>query len=205
MNVYRQLLIVPALILAAASVSSAANITYEVNLTIGAGSVTGDIVTDGTIGTFPATPGTDAIADIIDWNLLLNDGTTTFDLTGPLSGDDSTLFGSGTGGDFTDLSATSTQLLFDFDLGEDNELVFTTETGTALCFNATGDCTATGDSHGELLFIGGTSNIQFRSLSGTQAIGTAEASSTPEPSTFALLGAGIILLLASHKQSAFSK
>ena len=79
-----------------------ADITYDVGLTVGTGSVNGYIETDGTIG---------AISDgnIVDYNLILNNGSTTFDLTGPLSGDNSAV-------DInqSDLTATATQLLFNF-------------------------------------------------------------------------------------------
>ena len=78
------------------------NLTYYINLTIGAGGVTGDIVTDGKTGALGQ-------ADILDWNLLLNDGATTFRLLGPLSGSNSEVNDSG-----FDLSATATQLLFNF-------------------------------------------------------------------------------------------
>lgn len=71
------------LLFCAASISSAANITYSVNLTIGgAATATGDIVTNGTLGALYFT-------DVLDWNLLLNDGTSTVDLLGPLSGSNS--------------------------------------------------------------------------------------------------------------------
>ncbi len=78
------------------------NLTYYINLTIGAGGVTGDIVTDGKTGALGQ-------ADILDWNLLLNDGATTFRLLGPQSGSNSEVNDSG-----FDLSATATQLLFNF-------------------------------------------------------------------------------------------
>ncbi len=67
-----------AFVLSAASICSAANITYNVNLTIGSGSATGDIVTDGTIGFLTKD-------DIVDWNLLLNTGTTSFDVTNQMA------------------------------------------------------------------------------------------------------------------------
>src|SRR5580698_3281104 len=70
--------------------------------TVGAGGVTGFIETDGTSGVL-------AEADILTWNLLLNDGATMFDLFGPLSGSNSQLEVEG-----TDLSASTTQLLLDF-------------------------------------------------------------------------------------------
>jgi hypothetical protein len=49
---------------------------------VGAGGVTGFIETDGTAGTL-------SDGNILDWNLLLNNGTTTFSLLGPLSGNNS--------------------------------------------------------------------------------------------------------------------
>src|SRR5450755_221698 len=65
--------------------------------------VTGTIQTDGTLGILNT-------GNITDWNLLLSDGTNTFDLTGSLSGNDSVVLIQG-----TDTSATATQLLYNFD------------------------------------------------------------------------------------------
>jgi hypothetical protein len=115
--------------------ASAANTTYYVNLTIGVGSVTGDIVTDGKIGVL-------AQADILDWNLVLNDGSATFDLLGPLSGSNSSILQFAA----SDFSATATQLLFDFngtdaggvtfaDSSHDYEFCLTADTPT--CANQT--------------------------------------------------------------------
>lgn len=92
---------------AATSVASAAPVTYVVNRIIGAGSVTGFIETDGANGVLTA-------ADFIDWNLLLFDGTSTFDLTGPLSGNNSAVFVQG-----ADTEAFGTDLMFNFS-GVDN-------------------------------------------------------------------------------------
>jgi hypothetical protein len=89
-------------------VSTASPITYSVNRTIAAGSVTGTIKTDGTIGVLTA-------ANVIDWNLTLNDGSSTFVLTGPASGNNSHVFITG-----SDVTATAAGLSFNFsgvDLG----------------------------------------------------------------------------------------
>lgn len=89
-------------------VSTAAPITYSVNRTIAAGSVTGTIQTDGTMGVLAA-------ANVTDWNLTLFDGTNTFVLTGPASGNNSHVFITG-----SDVTATANSLLFNFsgiDLG----------------------------------------------------------------------------------------
>ncbi len=83
--------------------ATAGNIIYTVNDPIGQGSVTGTITTDGTTGTIGS-------AHITDWNLLLSDGTHTFDLLGPLSGNNSADQGGG-------LIASATLLQFDFSSG----------------------------------------------------------------------------------------
>jgi hypothetical protein len=57
-------------------------ITYPVNRTVGAGSVAGTIETDGTIGAL-------LTSNIVDWNLVISDGTDSFNLLGPLSGGNS--------------------------------------------------------------------------------------------------------------------
>jgi hypothetical protein len=135
-------------------------------------------------------------SDVVDWNLLLNDGASLFDLTGPLSGNNSNW---GTGG--VAFTATATQLLYDFDSPiPDDSVVFQSDSGpfsdlSQVCFNALGDCTGTGHSGGEILRIGGFSDIQSTAVSGTDVVGAAaSAASTPEPSTLAFLGAGLALL-----------
>lgn len=167
------------LIGAAASLqrANAADITYHVNQTVGAGGVTGDIVTDGTIGPFNDTA-------IVDYNLLLNDGTTTFDLTPSNSS-------------FIDhapfLSGTATQLLFDFS-GAPQPNYFYFVTGipqSVLCFQSAPDTCAAGLSAGELLFVSG-GPVQFTGLSGTQVIAAVSSPSVPEPGPLSLLGSGLL-------------
>jgi hypothetical protein len=75
---------------------------YSVNDTVGVGSVTGFIQTDGNFGHLTT-------ADITNWSLHLNDGTNTFDLVGPQSVNDAAIV-SGT----TDFTATPSGLFFDF-------------------------------------------------------------------------------------------
>jgi hypothetical protein len=158
-------LILLLLVLGAAPLSSASAITYYVNETVGAGGVTGFIETDGTSGAL-------AEADILTWNLLLNDGATMFDLFGPLSGSNSQLEVEG-----TDLSASTTQLLFDFS-GTDGGffLIQSPVTGDGnpgMCFEtATANCE--GPSSGEAVW---TTNLnlnptppQFTSMTGLEVI-----------------------------------
>jgi hypothetical protein len=152
----------------------ASNITYYVDQTVGVGNVTGFIVTDGTIGVLGA-------SDIVNWNLLLNDGSTIFDLLGPLSGSNSQFGDSG-----SDLSASTTQMLFDFSgAGWAMFQAPTLFTGFDLwCTQGTIQCTSSTGT-GEVLTT--SDGNQFTGLSGTQVI----ASTTPEPSTLSFLGLGM--------------
>jgi hypothetical protein len=62
--------------------SSAHATVYEINLSVGAGSVTGVIETNGVNGELSP-------SDLVDWNLLINSGASSFNLFGPLSGNNS--------------------------------------------------------------------------------------------------------------------
>jgi hypothetical protein len=175
------------LTLGAIGVCRAANITYLIDQTVGAGGVTGDIVTDGTTGVL-------AEGDILGYNLTLNDGMDTDELTVPF-------FFPFSG---SDLSATPTQLLFNFSGTDggvvdfaDGSLDFQLALCTVSCFSEPGA--------GETIhfFPPSTAVVdsQFTSVSGTEVIGNA-SSSIPEPSSLALLGVGVAVLgfrrLLSH-------
>jgi hypothetical protein len=144
------------LLLGAAPLCSAGAIDYYVNQTIGAGSVTGYIETDATIGVLGP-------ANIIGWNLLLSDGTNTWNLPG------------GTFFPFTgsDLSATATQLLFNFS-GTDAGIFDISDASLDfnVCLSVAGALCWGGNAGGETLFFASITgfNSQFASLSGTQAI-----------------------------------
>lgn len=167
------------LFLTCTAMANAGNVTYTVDLTgIGAGGVTGTIVTDGTIGTL-------GLLEILDWNLLLNDGTTTFDLEGPLSGDNSALDLQG-----NSLSGTPTQLLYNF--GVSGFDLFQSPTiGSGMdyfCLDSSGGC---GNAGNDVVLINDTDGIQVSgTITGTQVVGTVNASTAPEPGTLVLLGLG---------------
>jgi hypothetical protein len=98
----QQLVAAVALLGATAVCATSLAITYNVNQVIGAGGVTGFIQTDGTIGAL-------ADANILDWDLLLDDGSGTFNLLGPLSGNNSQVDING-----FSYTATATDIFFNF-------------------------------------------------------------------------------------------
>jgi hypothetical protein len=93
-------------------VSQAGATTYNVDEVSGTVSLTGTITTDGTIGVL-------STSNLTDWNLLLAIGSTTSDLTGPLSGNNSHLAIVG-----SDLTATATGLFFNFGLTDSSYILF---------------------------------------------------------------------------------
>jgi hypothetical protein len=138
-------------------------ITYRVNQTIGGGSVKGVIGTDGTIGTLGQ-------ANITGYNLLVNDGTNTFDLSCcdffPFSG--------------SDLSATATQLLFNFS-GTDGVLDITDPSlDFQVCFSTVSCLSSGGGEAIRFLGLDGF-HTQFTNLTGSHVIGSV-TSALPIPS-----------------------
>jgi len=159
----RSLAVIVALATAALCGAANANITYNLNQTIGAGGVTGDIVTDGTIGVLGST-------NILDWNLNLNDGTNTVNLSKSNSVlDIFTALG---------LSATATELLFDF--SSSGEVIFESTaipTDGYLCFISSSFCTGSpppaGSGEEVVSATTNNGNLQITFLSGTRVIGIA--------------------------------
>jgi hypothetical protein len=173
--------------LSAPTALRAADITYTVYESVGAGMVTGSITTDGTVGTL-------ATSDIVDWNLVLNDGThPTFDLLGPLSGNNSQdlVFGA-------DLTASLTQLLFNFSATDhgtfDIENPGLGLSGPVICYDANAMFCPTPNSVA-LDALKPESDIQSTSLTGTDVIASVGTTvATPEPGTGELMLIGVGLL-----------
>jgi hypothetical protein len=144
------------------------------NQSVGAGSVTGFIETNGAIG--PITP------VILDWNLTLFDGSNTADLQGPQQNNPNssvTLRGSA-------LSATATTLSFDF--GATNgelSFLFTGSDPIYLSYASLGGCVSLGcGSSGTTIEV---LSFQFGARSGIGTIGTA----TPLPAALPLFATGL--------------
>jgi hypothetical protein len=166
--------------LVAPTVLSADDITYTVDQTVGSGSVTGFITTDGTIGTLDAT-------NLVAWNLLLDDGTNT---TNVVSGTSSV----GDVGD--DLTASPTALMFNFSGADYGYFYFNGTPPSSdgqLCYSASPTCffyTGTG-----FWGVGGDGHV-YTIESGNQIIATA----TPEPGTSVLMLIGMGFVFAMQKR-----
>lgn len=163
-----------------------ADITYTINDTVGAGTVTGTITTDGFLGTL-------GTSDIIDWNLVLTNGFgTTLDLTGPSTTtpiEGVEVFG-------TSLTASSANLSYDFDGGgffliQQNGL---SNGGTYFCEAGSGQATCDAGGESDFPGVAFSANQQFVARSGDISIGTAASlgSTVPEPSSLALLSLALL-------------
>ena len=163
-----------------ASQASANSINYDVNITIGIGNLTGFIQTDGAIGPLSS-------ANITDWNLLLNDGVSTFDLLGPASGNNSALLFNP---DPTpDLTANSASLNFDFS-GNHYLLFQNPDIGIGpnyLCLS--GSITTCDGIENAISLTVGNPKVAL-SLSGVQPIGR-RVSTTPLPATLPLFATAL--------------
>lgn len=168
-------------LLATAPRAQASSIAYNLVITsVGSGSVSGAITTDGTLGVL-------APSNVTDWNITLNPNPgITFTLRGPLSGNNSGLWIEG-----TSLFTTSGGLFFDF-----SHFAFALfqnpKIGSGinyLCFTSNG--ASCGIPNGPAITEGTNvfgANTQPEPAS-TVLIGTA---GVPEPSTLGLLSLGLL-------------
>jgi hypothetical protein len=160
----------------AVAASADAAIIYNVNQTVGFGSVVGSITTDGATGVLSA-------GNFLDWDLTLNGVGASYHLTRPPSVVE--LVGSG-------VSATPTKLLFDFGAAGDNHLLFQDGlySGTQYWCAASSAATCLQGQTVAPQFYSAPSgqNVQF---SGQQVIGVA---AVPEPAVWAMLLMGVAAL-----------
>ena len=177
----KTLALVAALLTTAAPAAAA---TYVGSHTVGtSGLVNVSITTDDTLGVLGS-------GNILDWTIHVQNSTESQDLFGPLSGANSVLRLGGTA-----LSATSTELLFDYD-GQ-GVLAFVTEFSSAvrgLCLDGAVPFTARclgAPTGSELLVFGIPNPDNLKVLfSGTRQLGMATAGAAPEPGAWALMIAG---------------
>jgi hypothetical protein len=166
---------------------SKADIQYNVDQTIGSATVVGFIDTSRDTGILFLKN------EIVDWNLTLTDGADSWDLLGPLSGNNSELYLLG-----FDLRATPTELLFNF--SHPGIFLLQTKTNpfsgsTYYCDDSTFDI-AGACVPGESIVPGTYPGPGFANSprSGVEVIGTVgTTSSIPEPGYFPVLA----LLLAA--------
>jgi len=167
-----------ALILSIFSATQATAAVYSFNYSVGTGSASGSITTDGTLGTLTA-------ANIVDWSVSLdgNPGN-TFTLLGPLSGNNSAKLVSGSG-----LSATATDLMFDF--SQSGYLLLQNPSiGSGqnfICFAGHDVCGGFSNAINVTTSVFGVNTL---TMSGLQSIAT----TVPEPDAFAMLGLGLALM-----------
>jgi len=166
-----------------AGAANAVPITYELNRVIGAGTVTGFIETDGTLGVL-------STINITDWVLTL----TAPDLLGgsPDVIDFATQIVTNIGGMAT--TATSTGLFFDFDLSGSNFFLLQGTSPLNYWCLETGSPACTGFGLSEAM---GQGSVGFGPVAqsttgqtGVEQFGTA----IPEPSTLTLFATGLALL-----------
>ncbi|MFN7175420.1 MAG: PEPxxWA-CTERM sorting domain-containing protein [Thermaurantiacus sp.] len=164
-------------------------LTYVASRPVGAGSVALSISTDGTLGVL-------ASANIVDWTITVTRGPDSVTLLGPLSGSNSGFTLSA-----TNLSATSSDLLFDFDVNG-FFLIQTPNPGSSQPFwcvqGLAGGCfDFSGPGEAVLAVFGDFNQFTREARQGLQVIasvGTGVPGVIPEPATWALLIAGFGLV-----------
>lgn len=170
----------------------ASSFVYNLDVMLSGGTVTGTITTDSDSGVI-------AMSDIVDYNLVLNDGTNTLNLLGPLSGNNSEVLIGGTA-----VTATAAALSYNFaaDLSYFAIQAFPLGSSTNyFCLNDPfASCSLGGDSN-VAARIGTDPIFEGPPIDGVSVFATAAvAPPVPEPSTIALLGTGALGLLGMARR-----
>jgi PEP-CTERM motif len=174
--------------LIALSAGAAEATTYIGNRTIGTGSASLSITTDGTIGVL-------STANITGWTIGLNEPGFSFTLQGPTSGSNSQVLVSGSA-----LTATSTDILFDFSAGSGFALFQNPNIGSGQHFYCT-QINACFDFAGPGEGVEASTDFSFtrNSLSGNVVLASVSGPAVPEPASWALLIVGFAAVGASMR------
>jgi PEP-CTERM motif len=164
--------------LALSDAAGAAPTTYQVDRTIGSGSVVGSITTDGQIGTL-------AHNDVLSWTFTLTDPNLAGGSPDTISSTNA--LQSVVGG--ADLLASGTQITFNFDSTDAGGAIFQGSDLNAWCFTNRG-ASCVGGAQAEVLgFTTTGSGFERVPQTGTQVI--AHVATVPEPATLGLLALGL--------------
>ena len=171
--------------LSGAGASSAATITYNVDQTIGLGSVVGAVTTDGATGVLSP-------SDFTAWSLELNGNGASYHIASSDVG--AVVWGSG-----TDVTASATRLYFNFS-GPPGFLVFQDGFSSGehyYCDQSVSGACLNGASVVPVFYADPSTQVILPT--GNQIIGT---SAVPEPSTWAMLLIGFAGLgIAAYRRS----
>ena len=173
-------------LLGAATVCYAAPLTYEVNRSVGAATVTGEFTTDGTLGNL-------ADSDFLSWDLTLTEGGSFVTLNEA----NSIVIGpTGTN------AVQATALQVTYDPSDGNFFAFFKSIDAFWCFQAsTGQCTFSGGA-GETVQVPGQTEA-FASISDLQLVAArTETAPVSEPATLVLFGLGLAGIGVSRRKQA---
>ena len=183
------------MLLAAPIVAAGQDITYNVDETLGAGSVVGTITTNGTIGTI--TKG----SEIVAFSLTLTDQSLDGGPSVLISNLNGSIFGQYNKGG---LSATATSLLFNYG-GSGYSFIFSgpspydfwcgADAGSGTCNFETDPAEVIGQTSS-----GGNAEVLSEAGVGEKVIGTVSA--VPAPTSLAMLGLGLAALGVVRRQKA---
>lgn len=164
--------------LALGDAAGAAPIRYQVDRTIGMGTVVGSITTDGQIGTLTQ-------SDILSWTFTLTDPNLAGGSPDTISSTNA--LQSAVGG--ADLLASGTQITFNFDSTDAGGAIFQGADLNAWCFTNLGASCAGGPQAEVLGFTTTGSGFERVPQTGTQVI--ARVATVPEPATLGLMALGL--------------